>query len=312
MVDVAAFYRFAATPLPGDVVVALVDSAHAVASVRGVCGSILIATEGVNGTIAGARDDVDAVLDVLRAQPGLEALRVQWSTAPSMPFHRLKVEKKREIVTFHQPAADPTKQVGTYVTPEDWNAVVDDNDVVVIDARNDFEVALGSFAGAVNPQTTTFTELAAWFDANLDPARDTKVAMFCTGGIRCEKASSYLLDKGFKEVLHLDGGILGYLAKVPEADSRFSGECFVFDQRVSLGHGLAQGTAKVCHACYRAVDEATLQSPLYEEGVSCPACHGQASAERLASRRERQRQVQLAIKDGRKHIGDVMPRQPRR
>ena len=304
LVTIAALYRFA----PIDDVAGLVGAVRAVCEAGAVYGSILIATEGVNGTIAGRADSVEAVLELLRKTPGLSALRVQLSSSSSVPFHRLKVEHKREIVTFRQPGTDPLARVGAYVKPADWNAVLADKDVVVVDARNNFEVELGTFEGAINPRTTTFTEFAAFCDANLDPVRTPRVAMFCTGGIRCEKATSYLLDRGFDDVVHLDGGILAYLAQVPEEQSRFAGECFVFDQRVSLVHGLAEGSARLCHACYGAVDEAALSSSLYEEGVSCPRCHGTASSEQLASRRERQKQVVLAEQRQRKHIGEAMPR----
>jgi len=303
VVSIAALYRFAP----------VVDAAALTREVRALCeasavfGSLLIADEGVNGTIAGPEDAVDTVIARLRAEPGMQALRVQKSSSTSVPFHRLKVEHKREIVTFRQPGTDPRARVGTYVKPADWNAVIAADDVVVIDARNNFEVELGTFVGAENPRTTTFTELAAWVDTHLDPAKHQRVAMFCTGGIRCEKATSYLLDKGFKDVMHLDGGILSYLAQVPAAGSRFVGECFVFDQRVSLVHGLTPGSARLCHACYGAVDEAAVSSSLYEEGVSCPRCHGTASEAQLASRRERQKQMTLAARRHRKHIGEAMP-----
>ena len=304
LVTIAAFYRFA----PVDDVSAFVRAVRAVCESGDVYGSVLIAAEGVNGTIAGSAAGVAAVLDRLRETPGLSALRVQFSSSTSVPFHRLKVEHKREIVTFRQPGTNPLARVGAYVKPADWNAVLADDDVVVIDARNNFEVELGTFTGAVNPRTTTFTEFAAFCDAHLDPVRTPRVAMFCTGGIRCEKATSYLLDKGFNDVVHLDGGILAYLAQVPAEASRFEGECFVFDQRVSLVHGLVPGSARLCHACYGAVDEAAVSSSVYEQGVSCPRCHGTASAAQLASRRERQKQVVLAEQQQRKHIGEVMPR----
>ena len=312
VVSIAAFYRFVAIADPA----ALTLAVRAVCEAHDVKGSILIAAEGVNGTIAGARSDVDVVFGRLH-EAGIEP-RVQWSSSSLVPFHRCKVEHKKEIVTFRQPGTDPTARVGVYIKPADWNAVVDDPDVILIDARNTFEVEFGTFAGAINPKTTTFTEFAAFLDATLDSAveldtatKPPRVAMFCTGGIRCEKATSYLLDKGFSDVVHLDGGILSYLAQVPEAESRFSGECFVFDQRVSLGHKLVQGAARLCHACYGAVDEAAVTSSDYEEGVSCPRCVGTATSAQLASRRERQKQVVLAAQQQRKHIGDVMPRRGR-
>ena len=302
-VTIAALYRFAVI----DDVIALRDALRTACVSHGVVGSVLIASEGVNGTIAGTAKGIAVVVEMLRAWPGLSGLRVQYSHAASLPFVRLKIEHKQEIVTFRQPGTDPVVKVGTYVAPGDWNAVIADNDVVVIDARNDFEVELGTFTGAINPRTTAFPELAAWVDSHLDPARDHTVAMFCTGGIRCEKATSYLLDKGFARVLHLDGGILAYLAEVPATSSTFVGECFVFDQRVSVGHGLVPGQARVCHACYRAVDEAACSSPSYEEGVSCPRCVGLASDAQRASRRERQKQVRLAAERHTLHRGATMP-----
>jgi UPF0176 protein len=303
-VTVCAFYRFAPIADP----IALRDRLRSLCSQRGIVGSVLIAHEGINGTIAGARDDVDAFEAAIRSTTGLADARMQRSEAPSLPFLRLKVEHKAEIVTFHQPQVDPTAVVGRYVPPAEWNALIERKDVVLVDARNDFEFELGTFQGAINPQTTSFSEFAAWVDTHLDPQRDQHVAMFCTGGIRCEKATSYLLQKGFTDVAHLDGGITAYLSQIPVDESRWQGECFIFDQRTSLGHGLVPGTARVCHACYRAVDEAGLASPHYEEGISCARCVGTATPQQVASRRERQKQVKLAAARQRKHIGDVMPR----
>ena len=303
-VTIAAFYRFA--PLAEPVVVR--DHLRAFCAARGILGSVLIATEGINGTIAGSAEAVDAFEAEVRSVAGLHDARFQRSAAPSMPFLRLKVEHKAEIVTFHQPQVDPTAVVGRYVPPGEWNALIERDDVVLVDTRNDFEVELGTFQGAINPHTTSFSAFAAWVDTPLDPQRDQHVAMFCTGGIRCEKATSYLLQKGFRDVAHLDGGITAYLSQVPEAESRWQGECFIFDQRTSLGHGLVPGKARVCHACYRAVDEAGLASPDYEEGISCARCIGTATPQQLASRRERQKQVKLAEARRRKHLGEVMPR----
>ena len=302
-VAVAAFYRFVVL----NDVAGLRERLRETCAAHGVKGSVLLAEEGINGTLAGPPSGMAAVLGWLRGIAGLEALRHKASFADVMPFHRLKVEIKPEIVTFRQPGIDPTVRVGTHIKAADWNALIDDPTVTVVDTRNDFEVQLGTFVGAHNPHTTSFTEFAAWVDEHLDPARDRKVAMFCTGGIRCEKATAYLLNKGFEGVFHLDGGILQYLEDVPATDSRWQGECFVFDQRVSVGHGLVPGRNLVCHACYKPVDEAALSSSQYEVGVSCPRCFGSADEAKLSSRRERQRQVVLAERRRQPHIGGSMP-----
>ncbi|MBH0238265.1 oxygen-dependent tRNA uridine(34) hydroxylase TrhO [Methylobrevis albus] len=236
---VAALYRFVEIPDPA----ALRDRLQAVAEAGGVKGTLLVAGEGINGTIAGTDDAVEAVLAALAAEPafgGRDGLELKYSTAAAMPFGRLKVKVKPEIVTIGDAAADPTRRVGTYVAPEDWNALIADPDVVVLDTRNDFEVRMGRFEGAANPEIERFSEFPAYVDRALDPVRQRRVAMYCTGGIRCEKASALLLARGFDEVFHLKGGILAYLEQVPEAESRWRGDCFVFDERVALGHGLAE------------------------------------------------------------------------
>ena len=237
---VSAFYAFAPVADPG----AFRDSIAAAAAAHGVRGGVLVASEGVNGTIAGDDVGVAAVLAHIRAAPGFEAMPDRPAVTTSMPFVRLKVELKPEIVTFHQPGIDPTQRVGRYVSPSEWNELLAKNDVVVVDTRNDFEVQLGTFRGALNPQTTAFTEFPRFVDETLATQKHKTVAMFCTGGIRCEKATAYLLQQGFSDVVHLQGGILRYLAEVNEADSRFDGRCFVFDARVSVGHGLVPGGAR--------------------------------------------------------------------
>ncbi len=277
---------------------------------HGIKGTLLIADEGVNGTIAGSPEGIDRVLAHIRTWPGCAGLEVKFSSAAAMPFHRLKVRRKREIVTLGQPGIDPTANVGTYVSPHDWNALIDDPDTIVIDTRNDYEVAIGSFAGAIDPHTATFRDFPAWFESQrerlLGSGQPPRVAMFCTGGIRCEKASAFLKREGVEEVFHLKGGILAYLETMPAERSRWEGECFVFDQRVAVGHGLAAGTHEACFACRRPVDEAGRQSPHYEAGASCAACHGERDEVQKASSRERHRQEMLAARRGQAHVGAVL------
>ncbi|MFZ2997074.1 rhodanese-related sulfurtransferase [Sphingobium sp.] len=271
----------------------------------GIKGLLLIAREGINGTIAGGDSAIDAVLAEIRGLPGCADIAVKFSRAATMPFHRMKVRIKPEIVTMGQPDLDPVKDAGRYVTAQDWNALIADPDTIVIDTRNDYEVAVGTFAGAINPGTQSFADFPEWFRANSEALRSEgrKVAMFCTGGIRCEKATAFVRAQGVDDVYHLEGGILKYLETVPEAESLWQGECFVFDQRGTVVHGLAQGTHLICHACRRPVSETDRASPLYEEGVSCPACHGERSDAQRAGYRERHRQQQRAVAQGQDHIG---------
>lgn len=278
---------------------------------HGVKGTLLIAHEGINGTIAGTDTAIASVVDHIRALPGCARLDVKFSHAETMPFHRTKVRIKREIVTMGEPAIDPLAGTGHYVAPADWNALIADPGTIVIDTRNDYEVAIGTFAGAIDPRTRSFRDFPAWFraererllargDAQSGPPR---VAMFCTGGIRCEKSTAFLKAEGVDEVYHLKGGILNYLEKVPAESSLWRGECFVFDERVSVGHGLAQGRHVLCRACRRPVDAEGRASPLYEPGVSCAACHGERTDEQREGYRERQRQVELATACGEMHVG---------
>ncbi|WAL60682.1 oxygen-dependent tRNA uridine(34) hydroxylase TrhO [Thermocoleostomius sinensis] len=241
-------------------------------------GTILLANEGINGTIAGARNGVDAVLTYLRTDPRLADLDHKESTAETMPFDRMKVRLKQEIVTLGQPHVDPTERVGTYVDPQDWNRLISDPDVVVIDTRNRYEISIGTFQGAENPQTASFREFPAYVQAHLDPTQHKKIAMFCTGGIRCEKASSFLLSQGFQEVYHLKGGILKYLEEIPAADSLWQGECFVFDQRVAVQHGLEPGHYDMCYGCGHPISESDQQSPQYQAGICCPHCFNRHTA----------------------------------
>ncbi|MFN9635031.1 MAG: rhodanese-related sulfurtransferase, partial [Erythrobacteraceae bacterium] len=267
---VAALYKFTPFADPEALRAALLAACEE----HGIKGTLLFAREGINGTIAGTDNALASVLGHILALPGCADLEVKFSAAPDMPFHRMKVRVKREIVTMGEPNIDPTLSVGTYVDPHDWNALIADPETIVIDTRNDYEVAVGTFAGAVDPQTPSFRDFPAWFRAHRDEllAGKKRVAMFCTGGIRCEKSTSFLRAEGVEEVYHLKGGILRYLEQVPEDQSLWEGECFVFDERVSVGHGLAQGTFQLCRACRRPLDEAALSHPDYEDGVSCPAC----------------------------------------
>jgi UPF0176 protein len=274
---------------------------------QGVRGTLLLAPEGINGTIAGSAKGIGHVLEAVRALPGCSAIEVKLSSAAVMPFHRMKVRLKREIVTMGQPELDPLSSVGTYVEPQDWNALIADPDTIVIDTRNGYEVEVGTFQRAIDPETPSFRDFPAWFRRHreqlLGSGRQPKVAMFCTGGIRCEKSTAFLKQEGVDQVFHLRGGILKYLEIVPEEESLWRGECFVFDQRVAVGHGLAQGTHSLCHACRRPVSPEGTASPLYEAGVSCAACHAERSDEQRASYRERHRQETLAAARGLAHVG---------
>ncbi|UCE88168.1 MAG: rhodanese-related sulfurtransferase [Pseudomonadota bacterium] len=274
---------------------------------HGVLGTILLAAEGINGTIAGNPNAVRAVLHYLRSDPRLGDLKHKESDATEPPFYRMKVRLKKEIVTMGVAGVDPRERVGTYVNPADWNALIDDPEVLLLDTRNEYETAVGTFDGAVDPRIASFREFPTWIREHLDPAKHKKVAMFCTGGIRCEKATSFLLSEGFEEVFHLQGGILRYLEQVPEQSSKWQGECFVFDNRVSLGHHLQQGSHTQCHACRHPLSKADLDSPHFRLGVSCPWCYKTFTDAQRASAAERERQVNLARERHTNHIG---PRQP--
>ena len=300
---VAALYQF--TPIADCAAVrqSLADRCRA----EQVKGTLLIAAEGINGTIAGAPEAITRVIDHIRAVPGCGALEPKFSGAAVIPFRRLKVRIKREIVTMGLPQIDPLGSAGTYVTPQHWNALITDPDTVVIDTRNDYEVAIGTFAGAIDPQIATFRDFPAWFAAQrarlLGENKAVKVAMFCTGGIRCEKSTAFLKAEGVEEVFHLQGGILKYLETVPASESLFQGECFVFDRRVAVGQGLSAGSYGLCHACRRPVNAEDCASKLYETGVSCPACYHDRSDDQRARYRERHHQEMLAKAQGQAHIG---------
>lgn len=254
-----------------------------------VKGTIILAEEGINGTIAGSDRAIADVLNSLRSLPGLADLEAKEFTSAKLPFARLKVKIKPEIVTLGMPEVNPTQQVGTYIEPQDWNQIVSDPEVVVLDTRNDYEVEIGSFKRAKNPNTESFREFPQYVAQNLDPQQHPKVAMFCTGGIRCEKASSYLLSQGFKEVYHLKGGILKYLENVPAAESMWQGECFVFDERVAVKEGLEPGSHELCYACGHPISEADKNTPQYESHISCPYCYEELTPEKKARQLNRRR-----------------------
>lgn len=299
---VAALYRFAPVADPAALRLHLLDLCG-----TEVRGTLLVAHEGINGTIAGPEGAVARVIDGVRALPGFERLELKYSTAQAMPFHRMKVRVKAEIVTMGQPDIDPVEGVGTYVSAQDWNALIADPDTVIIDTRNDYEGEIGAFAGAVQPNTRTFREFADWFRtegrALLDRPTPPKVAMYCTGGIRCEKATAFLKAEGVRDVHHLEGGILKYLETVPEPESLWRGECFVFDERVSVGHGLIEGDHSLCRACRMPVSAEGRRSPRYVEGVSCDRCHDSRDQVQREGYAERQKQMEIARARGVAHVG---------
>lgn len=299
MYTIAALYHFTRFPDPA----ALRDPLLDVARRQGVKGTLLLANEGINGTIAGTRNGIDAVLSHIRGLPGCADFVWKESTAKDEPFNRMKVRLKREIVTMGQPDVDPTASVGNYVDPEEWNELIQSPDVAVIDTRNDYEVAIGTFEGAIDPKTKSFGEFPAWWEENKDRFHNKRIAMFCTGGIRCEKSTNYLLGQGVQDVYHLKGGILKYLEEVPEEQSTWDGDCFVFDGRVSVGHGLKEGPHELCFACRQPILPADKTRPEFELGVSCHQCIDQTTEEHKTRFRERQKQVALSAKRGERHIG---------
>lgn len=296
---VAAFYKF--TVLPD--FEAMIQPLKALCDAQGVKGTLLFASEGVNGTIAGSREGIDAVLAYLHRDERLANLEYKESFAREQPFYRMKVRSKKEIVTLGIAGIDPAQKTGTYVAPEAWNDLISDPEVVVIDTRNVYEYGVGTFRGALNPQTETFRQFPEFVKKNMDPARHKKVAMFCTGGIRCEKASSYMLEQGFEEVYHLKGGILKYLEKVKAEQSLWDGECFVFDNRVAVKHGLAEGDFDLCHGCRSPVSLQDKDSPKYVTGITCPHCFDAVPAKKIRRVAERHRQVMIAKGRNQKHIG---------
>jgi UPF0176 protein len=303
----AALYKFVDLP----------DFAQLQAPLQAFCeaqdvrGTLLLATEGINGTIAGPPEGVRAVLAHLRADPRLASLEHKEALCTKAPFYRMKVRLKREIVTLGVEGINPNRMAGQYVKPQDWNALISDPDVVLIDTRNDYEVAIGTFDGAINPATTSFSELPQWVQSEMGPqgrlqerkGKKPKVAMFCTGGIRCEKSTAFMRTQGFEEVYHLEGGILKYLETVPQSQSSWRGECFVFDERVSVDHDLKPGHYELCRSCRDPVSAQDKLSPLYVEGVSCPGCHDKTSEAQKEGFRERQRQIAFSKKRNERHIG---------
>ncbi|PID42138.1 MAG: hypothetical protein CSB48_11430 [Proteobacteria bacterium] len=270
---------------------------------NGVKGTLLLAKEGINGTVAGSREGVDNLLDWLKSDARLADLSFKESYDDSIPFSRTKVKLKKEIVTMGVEGIDPRQVVGTYVKPGDWNALISDPDVLVVDTRNDYEVNIGTFEGAINPETESFREFPGYVAENLDPEKHKKVAMFCTGGIRCEKSTGLLKEKGFEEVYHLEGGILKYLEEVPEEETLWRGECFVFDNRVSVNHKLEKGRYDQCNACRHPITEEDKKSEHYVVGVSCPHCFDKSTPEQKKRYAERERQIRLAEQRGEQHVG---------
>lgn len=301
MYTVAALYHFTKFEDPA----AIQGPLQALCQAHKIGGTLLLAREGVNGTIAGTRTGIDSVLAHLRSLPGCALLEHKESSATVPPFNRMKVRLKKEIVTMGQPDVDPTAAVGHYIQPADWNALITSPDVAVIDTRNDYEVAIGTFDGAIDPETKSFGEFPAWWAENKHRFHNKRIAMFCTGGIRCEKSTNYLIGQGVDEVYHLKGGILKYLEEVPQEDSKWDGDCFVFDARVSVGHGLEEGPHILCHACRRPLVPSDKQRPEYEDGVSCHQCADETTEDAKNRFRERQKQIALSAKRGEKHMGSL-------
>lgn len=298
MFIIAALYHFTRFDNPA----AIQGPLQQLCEDNGISGTLLLAKEGINGTIAGPRSGIDLVLDHLRSLPGCGDLEHKESQRATQPFRRLKVRLKKEIVTMGQPDVDPKARVGHYVEPDDWNDLITAPDVAVIDTRNDYEVAIGTFEGAIDPQTASFRDFPAWWEENQHRFHNKRIAMFCTGGIRCEKSTNYLLGQGVEDVYHLKGGILKYLENVPEAQSTWNGNCFVFDGRVSVGHALKEGPHELCYACRRPILPADMERAEYEHGVSCHQCHGETNEDDKNRFRERQKQIKLSETRGENHM----------
>lgn len=293
MWTIAALYRFIAL----DDLPALQKIIKEICTEHRLCGTLLIAPEGINGTIAApTRPAMDAVISLLDARCGVKSGELKYSQAINQPFRRMKVRIKKEIITMKAPEADPTRQVGIHIDAQDWNDLIARDDVTVVDTRNDYETAVGIFKGAIDPHIKTFTQFKDWVTRHLDPAKHKKVAMFCTGGIRCEKASSYMLSKGFEEVYHLKGGILKYLETVPADQSQWQGDCFVFDRRVAVGQNLEESPYTMCYGCRFPLDEADMLSDSYEEGVSCPHCIDTLTPDKARAFRMRHKQMRTEQK----------------
>ncbi|WP_293265820.1 rhodanese-related sulfurtransferase [Neptunomonas sp.] len=307
---VCALYKFVVLDDYQELRVPLYD----VMKSNGVRGTLLLAQEGINGTVSGTREAIDALLIWLKSDERLADIDYKESLHERQPFKRTKVKLKKEIVTLGVEGIDPRRVVGTYVEPKDWNALISDPDVVLVDTRNNYEVQVGTFRDAVNPQTDSFREFPEYVKQNMSPTKQKKVAMFCTGGIRCEKSTAYMKEQGFDEVYHLKGGILKYLEEVPQETSLWEGECFVFDDRVTVNHQLQKGQYDQCNACRMPITETDKSSDQYVSGVSCPHCYGKHSPEQIERFAQREKQMQLATERGEGHIGDaaVMTMQERR
>jgi len=303
MYIIAALYHFTRFADPSS----LKPDLLTLCSTCGVKGTLLLAHEGINGTIAGPRAGIDAVLAHIRALPGCADLEWKEAEFDDPPFARMKVRLKKEIVTMGQLDVDPLASVGHYIEPQDWNDLIRAPDVALIDTRNDYEVAIGTFEGAVDPKTDTFRDFPAWWDANKHRFHNKRIAMFCTGGIRCEKSTNFLLGQGVEAVFHLKGGILRYLEEMPKSDSTWQGQCFVFDGRVSVGHGLEIGPHELCHGCRHPILAADKQRPEYEAGVCCHLCHDKTTEADKTRFRERQKQITLSRARGEKHLGGHLP-----
>ncbi len=296
-----ALYKFVALPNYGSIRHPLLK----VMTEDQVYGTLLLAAEGINGTISGTRENIDSVLHWIGQQPGLENIDTKESFDDEIPFYRTKVKLKKEIVTMGVEGIDPRQVVGTYVKPEDWNDLISDPDVLVVDTRNDYEVQIGTFKNAKDPKTTSFREFPEWANNNIDRTSNKKIAMFCTGGIRCEKSTAYMKEQGFDQVYHLEGGILKYLEQVPKDQSLWQGECFVFDNRVAVDQDLKRGSYDQCHACRMPITEQEKNLDSYQEGLSCHHCYGILSEEQKQRFAQRQKQVQLAKARGEEHIGSA-------
>ncbi|MCU7554204.1 rhodanese-related sulfurtransferase [Alteromonas sp. ASW11-19] len=296
---VCAMYKFVAL----DNFEAMRQPLHDVMVANDIKGTLLLAHEGINGTVSGPREGIDALLAYLNSDERINPISCKESLHEEQPFYRTKVKLKKEIVTMGVEGIDPRQTVGTYVKPKDWNALISDPDVLVIDTRNGYEIDIGTFKNAVDPKTETFREFPQYVEREMDPAKHKKVAMFCTGGIRCEKSTAYLKEQGFNEVYHLEGGILQYLQEVPKEESLWEGDCFVFDNRVAVDHDLQKSRYDQCYACRLPITEEDKQSEKYESGVSCPHCYGTHTEEQLARFREREKQVNLAKARKQEHVG---------
>jgi len=296
---VCALYKFVTLDNHVDLKPPLLDFMQS----HNVRGTLLLAKEGINGTVAGSRKDIDALLNHLRSDARLAELSYKESFTNEMPFLRTRVKLKKEIVTMGIEGIDPKHVVGTYVKPKDWNALISDPDVILIDTRNDYEVQVGTFKNALNPDTESFREFPQYVKDKLDPNKNKKVAMYCTGGIRCEKSTAYLKEQGFEEVYHLEGGILKYLEEIPEEDTLWQGECFVFDERITVNHQLERGNYDQCNACRLPITEEDKLSEHYHHGISCPHCFDKTSEQQKARFTEREKQMKLAELRGEAHIG---------